>query len=260
MPLTPDPADPTLSLLSTSDGRPLARLRLRDDDGSPVAAAVTPLPDGDRGRVADQARRDLAGHRLETADDALVDALVGGGLALRRAATELRHDLSRLPEPAELPAGWSLAAAGWDDDLAEGLPAAYGPGHPDGSWQPGDTAEIRAMFADGDPVPPLLTASARLVGPDGRSAGHVLCAGPVPWTTDGCGWILNLAVVPIAQGRGAGWALLGHALRGTRAAGLPSLGLEVTDGNPARRLYDAAGFQPVGRVLSVDLPAPATTG
>ncbi|MFJ6194506.1 GNAT family N-acetyltransferase [Micromonospora sp. NPDC092111] len=114
------------------------------------------------------------------------------------------------------------------------------------------------MVERSDPVPPLPGASARVVGPDGRSAGHVLCAGPVPWTEDGAAWILNLGVAPTAQRRGLGRALLVHALRGAREAGLPGLGLEVTDGNPARRLYDAAGFRVRTRVLSVSLPAAST--
>ncbi|MEV4490895.1 GNAT family N-acetyltransferase [Micromonospora coxensis] len=260
MPLEIDQDVPTRHLLRADDGAALARLRLHDDDGERVAAEVSPLPGVDVVAVAAQARRDLAGARLETPHDDLAHALVAGGLTLRRAATDMRHDLAVVPEPVALPAGWSLAPAGWDDDLAEGLPAAYGPAHPDGPWQPDDTAQIRAMFERGDPVPPLLAASARVVGPDGRSAGHVLCAGPVPWTEDTCAWILNLAVVPTAQGRGLGRALLGHALRGSRAAGLPRLGLSVGDGNPARRMYDDAGFRPVSRVLTVRLPPAGPAG
>lgn len=257
MPVRPHPEDPADSLLVADDDTALARLRIRDDAGQRVAADVRALPGVNPDRVAGQARHDLAGHRLETSDEHLVAALVAGGLRLRRAATELRHDLDRLPAPAALPTGWSLADPGWDDDLAEGLAAAYGPGHPDGSWQPSDTEQIRAMFDTGEPVPPLWPASARLVDPDGRSAGHVLCAGPVPWTDHVCAWVLNLAVAPRAQGRGAGRALLTHALRGARESGLPAVGLSVADGNPARRMYDSAGFRPLTRVLSVLLPEPA---
>lgn len=250
----PDAEAPADSLLCTDEGHALARFRLRDDDGQRVAAQVRPLPGATLADVVAQARRDLAGLRLETPHDNLATALVAGGLELRRAATDLRHDLAGLPAPPALPAGWSLAAAGWDDDLAEACASAYGPGHPDGSWQADDTRQIRAMLDEAYPVPPLLSASARVVGPDGRSAGHVLCAGPVPWTDDLCGWILNLAVAPYAQGQGLGRALLVHALRGTREAGLPTLGLSVADGNPARRVYDTAGFHTHTRALSVLLP------
>jgi len=242
------------SLLRADDGAVLARFRLRDDDGQRVAAAVRPEAGVPAARVAAQALRDLAGTQVETPDDDLAAALVAGGAALTRSATDLRHDLTALPETVALPGGWALAEAGWDDDLAEAAAAAYAPGHPDGGWTENDTKAIRAMFERADPVPPLAPASARLVGPDGRSAGHVLCAGPVPWTDYTCAWVLNVAVGPAAQGRGFGRALLAHALRGTREAGLPALALSVVDGNPARRLYDAAGFRVVTRVLTLRLP------
>ncbi len=251
MPLRHD-ADHTT--LTSTDGTPLARLRLRDDDGTPLADDVRPAPGAPQPQIAAHARHDLAGLRLHTPDDQLARALVDTGLKLRRAATDMRHQLDDLPAAPPLPDGWTLAPGGWDDDLAAGLAAAYGPHHPDGSWTDSDTTEIRGMFERGEPVPPLASASARVVGPDGRSAGHVLCAGPVPWTDDLCAWILNIGIAPRAQGNGLGRALLIHALHGTRDAGLPRLGLEVADGNPARRLYDAAGFQIRTRVLSLDLP------
>lgn len=254
MPIRPDSGFPADSLLCADDGTALARFRIREDDGRRVAHQVRPLPGFSLAPVANQIRHDLAGLRLETSDDGLANALVADGLELHRAATDMRHDLADLPTPPALSDGWSLGAPGWDDELAEGLAAAYGPHHPDGAWQASDTEQIRAMFDDSDPVPPLVGASARLLDPDGRSAGHVLCAGPVPWTDDGCAWILNLAVAPRAQGRGFGRALLIHALRGTRQAGLPSLGLSVADGNRARRMYDNAGFRPLTRVLSILLP------
>lgn len=113
------------------------------------------------------------------------------------------------------------------------------------------------MFAPDADVPALAGASARVRGPDSRSHGHVLVAGPVPWRPTPCGWMLNLAVAPAAQGRGLGRALLAHALLGTYAAGLPALELSVVDGGPGRRLYDAAGFTVIARVLSVLLPGTA---
>ncbi|MEE6261202.1 GNAT family N-acetyltransferase [Plantactinospora sonchi] len=255
MPLHPDPDEPADSVLRTVRGTPLARLRIRDDDGERIATDVRPLPGADLPEVVDQARRDLAGLRLETPDDNLLAALLASGLERRRAATDLRHDLADLPAVPEPPVGWTLTAAGWDDDLAEACAAAYGPDHPDGSWSDEDTRYIQAMYDTGEPVPPLRTASARVVGPDGRSAGHVLCAGPVPWTDDVCAWILNIAVAPHAQGHGLGRALLIHALHGTRAAGLPTLGLQVADGNPARAMYDRTGFRVRTRILAVQLPA-----
>ncbi|MBE1485669.1 GNAT family N-acetyltransferase [Plantactinospora soyae] len=257
MPVRQHPEDRLDSLLDADDGTALARFCMYDDDGESVAADVQPLPGAALTAVAAQARRDLAGVRLDTPDEGLADALVAGGLALHQATTELRHDLAELPAPPVLPAGWTLAEPGWDADLARACDAAYGPDHPNWRWQSGDNEQMRAIFDAGDPVPPLRSASARVVGPDGRSAGHVLCAGPVPWTDDVCGWILDIAVAPHAQGNGLGRALLTHALRGTREAGLSTLGLSVLDRNPARRLYDNAGFRTHARVFSVLLPPTA---
>ncbi len=253
MSLRTDPEDAASTLMEDGAGVRLARLRLRDDEGKRVAAVCVPLSD-DLGAVVRHVRRDLAGFRLETPHDGLLDALLADGLALGRASTTLTHDLADLPDPAPLPEGWTWRGPGWDDDLAEALAAAYGPGHPDGCWQPEDTAAVRGMLEQDEPVPALAAATARVVRPDGRGAGHVLTAGPVPWTEQPCGWVLNLGVHPEVQGRGLGRALLDRALHGTRAAGLPSLDLSVVDGGPARRMYDAAGFRVLERVLAVDLP------
>ena len=253
VPLSPDPSDDRATLLQDDGGTSLARLRSRDDDGDPVAAGFVPLTD-DLFSVVRHARRDLAGSRLETPHDGLLAALLADGLELARASTTLTHDLVDLPGPTALPAGWTWREPGWDDDLAAALTQAYGPEHPDGQWQPDDTEAVRDMLEHGRPVAALAGATARVVGPDGRSAGHVLTAGPVPWTEHPCGWVLNLALHPGSQGQGIGRALLDRALHGTRAAALPSLDLSVVDAGPARRLYDAAGFRVRERVLAVDLP------
>ncbi len=251
--LRADPDDDAGSLLCAPDGQVPARLTLRDDDGEQVAARVKPAV-RPLAAVVVQARHDLAGLRLDTADDDLAAALVADGLTLRRASTTLRHDLVDLPDPAALPVGWSWRAPGWDDDLERALEAAYASGHPDGRWAPDDTKAVRDIVEQGRPVAPLGPASGRVAGPDGRSAGHVLTAGPVPWTEDTCGWVLNLAVGPSSQGQGLGRALLSRAMHGTQQAGLPTLDLSVVDGGPARQMYDAAGFRVLERVLSVPLP------
>lgn len=238
------------------DGVWCADLRLWDDDGEPAAGPVILQPGADPTTVAAMCSSLLAGRRLDTPDDRLVDALLARGLRLARAATELRHDLTDLLAPS-LPHGWQLIAGGWDASLEESLTAAYAGGHPDGAWTPGATAEVSGMYEPEAKVPAIAGACARVRGPDGRSYGHVLVAGPVPWRSTGCGWVLNLAVAPAARGRGLGRSLLAHALQGTRDAGLPALELSVVDNGPGRRLYDTAGFQVITRVLSVPLPGTA---
>ena len=57
---------------------------------------------------------------------------------------------------------------------------------------------------------------------------------------------LGLAVHPAFRRQGIGTALL-RALAGTaRAEGFPGISLSVSPANPARRLYERAGFRKVG--------------
>lgn len=262
MPIDPDPdAEPGGDgmLLSGPDGAPLATFRWREDEGERVVSRFRAA--GGRSssdHAARQAARELAGRRVTTGDDETARALVGAGAMLVRAATDMERDLGRPNDPPALPAGWSFAPHGWDDDLSATLAAAYGPEHPD---HVGDDRESRLRwFLDG-PESPLNGAglipgaSARLVHPSGRTAGQVVTAGPVPWSKGSCGWILDIAVNPAAQGRGFGTALLAYAISGARSAGLATAGLSVTDGNPARRLYDRFGFRPISRSVTLRLPS-----
>jgi ribosomal-protein-alanine N-acetyltransferase len=59
--------------------------------------------------------------------------------------------------------------------------------------------------------------------------------------------LLLLAVAPQAQGKGIGRKLLGEFIDDARAKGAANIHLEVRDGNPAIRMYQAAGFAASGR-------------
>ena len=59
--------------------------------------------------------------------------------------------------------------------------------------------------------------------------------------------LLLIAVAPIAQHRGVGRALLAFFVDHSQRNGATRLHLEVRDGNLAARMYNAAGFQIVGR-------------
>ena len=54
--------------------------------------------------------------------------------------------------------------------------------------------------------------------------------------------LLLLAVDPPTQGRGVGRTLLGHFIDQAKKNGATRIHLEVRDGNPAIRFYEAAGF------------------
>jgi ribosomal-protein-alanine N-acetyltransferase len=59
--------------------------------------------------------------------------------------------------------------------------------------------------------------------------------------------LLLLAVAPDAQGRGIGRKLLAQFVGNAKTKGASKIHLEVRDGNPATRIYEAAGFVPAGR-------------
>lgn len=59
--------------------------------------------------------------------------------------------------------------------------------------------------------------------------------------------LLLLAVTPTAQGKGVGWKLLSHFVEDAKKNGANRIHLEVRDGNPAVRMYEAAGFAQLNR-------------
>lgn len=77
---------------------------------------------------------------------------------------------------------------------------------------------------------------------DGNPAGFFLCR-----TVADEAELLLLAVAPEHQRRGIGRRLLDHFVACANAEGASRVHLEVRDGNPAVRMYKAAGFTPVGR-------------
>ncbi len=58
---------------------------------------------------------------------------------------------------------------------------------------------------------------------------------------------LSIGVDPHHRGRGVGTALLNAVLRAAAERELRAVSLSVEDGNPARTLYERAGFAVVGR-------------
>jgi len=61
----------------------------------------------------------------------------------------------------------------------------------------------------------------------------------------GLGFVLHMAVLPEFQGQGIGRQLLSELKQGFRQAGLERVALGVTNTNPARYLYESAGFETV---------------
>ena len=96
----------------------------------------------------------------------------------------------------------------------------------------------RGLFADG-----LKSYDCWLMFEDGVQVGH----GVIQLILDEA-HLLNLTVTPQRQGRGLGRALLEHLMRRARELKAGECFLEVRQSNrPAFRLYDAYGFNEIGR-------------
>jgi GNAT superfamily N-acetyltransferase len=99
----------------------------------------------------------------------------------------------------------------------------------------------------------LLPCSRIAVAADGTVVGAALvCDMPGAGAPFGGPWIGELFRDP--DHHGAGRALLQHAVRQAVLDGLDALGLVVTEGNPARALYERSGFKLVRTFLNVDVP------
>jgi GNAT superfamily N-acetyltransferase len=236
MPLRPDPDRPgwlTLTdahgaevgtfLRGERDGRPLADLFERDTTPEDAVPAIL---------------AELRGWRI-AADEALGEALIAAGARPVRHAHVYTHHLQSVPGPGE---GEPLGAH-TVDDLVPAFAAAFGPDHPDGVRDP----RSALAHATGDE---LLDASGVIVR-DGRVVAGIIIGrfeGEPPF---GGPWVMELFRDPAHPGTGR--ALLERALHRAAEAGLPALGLAVTEGNPATRLYEAVGFRRVLTAVSVDL-------
>ena len=127
-----------------------------------------------------------------------------------------------------------------DEDL-QSIVAHYGPGGGDSPWDPfADLERIRRIPRRG-----LLVAELR-----GAYAGFIFWyAARKPWyasDVDRYARISDLHIVPAAQGKGVGRALLREALARIRAEGIVTVFLETDENNErARSLYQSEGFVPV---------------
>lgn len=223
------------------------------DDAVGVRWVVVKALRASPAEVARVALRDLSGHRLVTDDAALADLVIAGGGRVTRRATDYEYDLRAVPP------GWAITPAPQEfrlsrdidvEGLVEAHDLAYPPGHPDHDPHLDHLADLRAMRAGeimGANVPAATwQVSSEEDGPCGAvlvsDRKHPLC------------WVLDVFVHPRHHGRGLGGLLLRRAVAGAAEAGYGTLGLVVTDGNPARASYEALGFRHVRSGASIDIP------
>lgn len=245
-------------LLLGDDGRVLARFVQDTRDGRPWADLLELEAGVAVDEVVPVALRDLAGW-LVAGPVELGRALVAAGGRWWRHAHVMRRAL-RPPPPRE----WATGRHGElriepvsrpPADLAPAMLAAYPPGHLD--FEPGDDELPHVVHRldrtmGGQEVGRLLGCSRLAVDAADRVVGAALvCDSPSP-TPFGGPWLAEL--FRDARGHGVGAALLRHALVAAAGDGHAAIGLAVTEGNPARGLYEATGFEVVSSALSVYLP------
>jgi GNAT superfamily N-acetyltransferase len=251
-------------------GRPVLSFVRGVRDGRPWADLVQVLGPGATELVLTQ----LPGW-VVSGPEPLARDLLARGARPRRHAHTYSFDLGQ-PLPAAwaspvLPAGLRVTPCDREpEDLVAAWRAAYTPGHPD-HHDPGSTAdvvdqELRPLM-DGSALGPLLPCSGLVVDeaacpPDAAGTGAglepvvaaVLVNGQDSDPPLGGPWVAEVFRDPAPRYAGLGTVLLRRALALAAADGLPALGLAVTEGNPARRLYERIGFRHTDTAMTVVVP------
>ena len=199
-------------------------------------------------RAARAVLADLRGMRI-AGDEPLGRALIAAGGEALRHAHLMSHDLSERP-PVPEPPGYGLTDVDRPAaDLMDAHRAAYPTGHVDHRDEsPERTLADLENYVTGREFGPLLRGSGLAVAPDGAVVGAILI-GTLPGDPPLNGaWVIEVFRHPAH--RGIGRALLERALAITD---VPALGLMVTEGNPARRLYERLDFRVVQTALVVQI-------
>ncbi|GII89196.1 hypothetical protein Ssi03_71860 [Sphaerisporangium siamense] len=244
----------TLSRRTATDqaGRPVLSYVEGTRAGRPWADLARELAPG----AVEVILRDMPGWVI-SCDEDLARRLLAAGARPRRHAHVHSRDLRADPAPAE----W--AETGYGVVSCDAVPAAevfpawraaYPAGHPDHNPRTDAEAlegELAPLLA-GESYGPLLPCGGLLLRDDRVVAGVLVgghgdppLAGP---------WIYDVFRDPNPRYAGLGAVMLRRALALATLHGLPALGLAVTEGNPARRLYERLGFRHVLTSVTVVVP------
>ena len=238
-------------VLLDAAGTPVGRYERLERDGAVYADLFARESGVAVEQVAETVLAELRGMRI-AGDEALGRALIAAGGKPLRHAHLMSRDLARDPAPGQWPDAPGVRLTDVDRpaaDLVDAFRAAYPPAHPDHREEPPERtlADLESWISGRD-FGPLLAGSGLAVAPDGTVAGAILM-GTLPGDPPENGpWVIELFRHP--DHRGIGRPLLERALA---LATVPVLGLIVTEGNPARGLYEELGFRHVLTTLVVQL-------
>ena len=245
-------------VLRSADGVDL--LRYRETAGLALAEVTEVLAPVDA--VVPAVLQALAGWQVSSRDDSLVDALVAAGARQTRFAHLYSRDLrADPPDPAwlrpSLPGRVAITAHTPESTVAEAQLAvrAYPQGHVDqDTTDPLEAGRILDRLYDGEYIGPVLAPSA-VVSDDSRVVA-VMVVNRMPGEPPSGGpWVSEVFRDPHPAYAGLGSRLLRRAMAMLAADGERSLSLVVTDGNPARALYERLGFAHAGTTRKVTVPA-----
>jgi ribosomal protein S18 acetylase RimI-like enzyme len=225
----------------SDDNGSLVRYVADTRDGLPIADLAELIPDRTIDDAITALLKNNAGHLLATQDAALARGLLSAGAREVRHAYVMSADTSAHRDAAviDIVPRQSVEAR----SLLPGWLAAYPDGHPD--HEAGTVDEIVARCWDWYDEPEWLAREHRssgLVMSGGSAvAGIIVSIRPQPAPYGGP-WVHDVWRVPGNSEPRIGGALLAQAMRLLDEDGYPALGLTVSHGNPARRVYERLGF------------------
>lgn len=261
--LDPDDRSPGPRDVLDAAGRVVARLDIADRVDWMQADVTWWSADLTAGALGAILAADLGGLRVASTDEPLVAALVRAGGTVARRGTQLEYDATAAPPPRE----WldrterdGVRLVDYrpvDAEIAAGWFSAYPPDHPD--HNPALTGVEDAIndlrrTQRGAVTGSFSDASALAADHADAVLGGIMVTLMRPNPHWAGPWVPDVFTRPEARGRGIGERLVRYAVAAVAAAGERGLALSVSDGNPARRLYERVGFRPTITFASVAMP------
>ena len=245
-----------IRVITDARGAPVAEYVDIGRLGPPRAEMLRPL--GAIDAAIEPVLRELAGFRCSCIDASLSDALIAAGVEHLRQLSFMSVDVQGEPAPwpaVALPDGVSLRSlsAADIDELTELELRAFPPGHVD--HHSNDLAEVRTSNFERitDPARPLMPHA--LLALHGAVAVGVVTTQYIGRIPSMIGpWLTNVARDPDVRWAGLGAAMISSVLTSLRDDGYERAFLAVTDGNPARTVYERAGFVDFVRASFLKVP------
>ncbi|MFF2079527.1 GNAT family N-acetyltransferase [Kitasatospora sp. NPDC058162] len=235
-------------------GTPVLRYQPGEREGRPWADLLEVLDDS--ADAAAYIRAELPGWVVSGSPE-LGQRLLDGGATVLRHAHTFRRDLRADPPPADwagAPLREGLRAVPCDrspEAMLESWRAAFDPTHVD-HFRGDDTralAERIGPLLAGEAIGPVLPSSLLAVDAEDQVVGAAVLT-----DRDGLPWVAEVFRHPRRGYRGLGADLLRRAVADAAGRGLADVHLVVSEGNPARRVYEALGFELLETSLTVIVP------